>query len=63
MHVIVNAYWEDLDFDLPVLKDGTANWRRWIDTALIRRMKFANGTRRDRFRVERAALVHGLSWC
>lgn len=52
MHVIVNAYWEALDFDLPVLKDGTANWRRWIDAALIRRMKFANGTRRDRFRVD-----------
>ena len=32
-HIILNAYWEPLDFELPVL-DGNQNWRRWIDTAL-----------------------------
>jgi isoamylase len=34
MHVILNAYWEALDFELPVVRTGTENWRRWIDTAL-----------------------------
>lgn len=34
-HVIVNAYWEPLDFELPPLDDGDeGRWRRWIDTAL-----------------------------
>jgi glycogen operon protein len=32
-HFILNAYWEPLDFELPVLGHGSA-WRRWIDTAL-----------------------------
>jgi glycogen operon protein len=31
-HLILNAYWEPLDFELPNLEGGT--WRRWIDTAL-----------------------------
>ena len=34
VHVILNAYWEPLDFELPILRDGRENWRRWIDTAL-----------------------------
>jgi glycogen operon protein len=34
VHVILNAYWEPLDFELPIVKDGKENWRRWIDTAL-----------------------------
>ena len=33
-HIILNAYWEPLEFELPILKDGKENWRRWIDTAL-----------------------------
>ncbi len=33
-HIIFNAYWEPLDFELPILKNGTENWSRWIDTAL-----------------------------
>jgi len=35
-YVIVNAYWEPLDFELPPVPragDSTA-WRRWIDTSL-----------------------------
>jgi glycogen operon protein len=34
IHVILNAYWEALDFELP--HDGTDDqaWRRWIDTTL-----------------------------
>jgi glycogen operon protein len=31
-HVIANAYWEPLEFELPAGASGT--WRRWIDTAL-----------------------------
>src|SRR5262249_38166761 len=31
-HLIVNAYWEPLIFELPKLERGS--WRRWIDTAL-----------------------------
>jgi len=34
-HVIVNAYWQPLDFELPRLDRAGKNlWRRWIDTAL-----------------------------
>jgi isoamylase len=34
-HVIFNAYWEPLDFELPRLDNAQDNpWRRWIDTAL-----------------------------
>src|SRR5262249_60865843 len=35
VHVILNAYWEPLEFELPPLADGAdGHWRRWIDTAL-----------------------------
>jgi glycogen operon protein len=35
VHVIVNAYWQPLDFELPrVDKAGENSWRRWIDTGL-----------------------------
>jgi isoamylase len=33
-HLILNAYWEPLDFELPTLSGGGKPWRRWIDTAL-----------------------------
>jgi isoamylase len=33
MHMILNAYWEALEFDLPPLDRG-CTWRRWIDTSL-----------------------------
>lgn len=34
-HVILNAYWEPLDFELPLVNNISTNtWRRWIDTAL-----------------------------
>jgi len=32
--VILNAYWEALEFQLPTLDGGAGPWRRWIDTAL-----------------------------
>jgi glycogen operon protein len=31
-HLILNAYWEPLDFELP--KPDSSTWRRWIDTSL-----------------------------
>ena len=34
-HLILNAYWEPLTFELPpVLNGGPNPWRRWIDTSL-----------------------------
>jgi glycogen operon protein len=33
LHMILNAYWERLPFELPHPGPGTV-WRRWIDTAL-----------------------------
>ena len=33
-HIILNAYWEPLEFELPIVREGRENWRRWIDTAL-----------------------------
>jgi isoamylase len=34
-YLILNAYWQPLDFELPPVDDaGETPWRRWIDTAL-----------------------------
>jgi len=34
LHMMSNAYWETLDFDLPhVPETAVSGWRRWIDTA------------------------------
>jgi glycogen operon protein len=33
IHLIFNAYWQSLDFELPAVPPGHL-WRRWIDTAL-----------------------------
>ncbi len=34
-HLIFNAYWEPLEFELPTVGEGRGNtWRRWIDTSL-----------------------------
>jgi isoamylase len=34
LHLILNAYWDPLEFELPQLGDGRDPWRRWIDTSL-----------------------------
>ena len=35
LHLILNAYWKPLEFELPPLARGQPDsWRRWIDTAL-----------------------------
>jgi isoamylase len=34
-HIILNAYWEPLEFELPPVADGARHpWRRWVDTFL-----------------------------
>jgi glycogen operon protein len=36
LHMILNAYTEQLDFELPTeIHNRPANWRRWIDTAQL----------------------------
>jgi len=34
LHIIVNAYWNALEFELPPVGDGSAAWRRVVDTFL-----------------------------
>jgi isoamylase len=34
LHLILNAYWEPLDFELPPVESAIGPWRRWIDTSL-----------------------------
>ena len=34
LYVILNAYWEALDFELPVEEAGMGGWRRIVDTSL-----------------------------
>jgi glycogen operon protein len=34
LHLIINAYWEPLTFELPPPSDGYGSWRRCLDTAL-----------------------------
>ncbi|HVN20083.1 MAG TPA: glycogen debranching protein GlgX [Dongiaceae bacterium] len=34
IYMILNSYWEVLDFELPQLSRNNDCWRRWIDTAL-----------------------------
>ncbi|MGA7523610.1 MAG: glycogen debranching protein GlgX [Acidobacteriaceae bacterium] len=33
-YLILNAYWEELEFELPPASDDGQKWRRWIDTSL-----------------------------
>jgi len=34
LYVILNAYWEALEFELPMVNNGREHWRHLIDTAL-----------------------------
>jgi len=56
-HVILNAYWEPLEFELP-----RAPWRRWIDTFLesphdIVEWEGAPAVAGDRYRAEPRSVV------
>jgi isoamylase len=33
VYIMWNAYWEQLDFQLPLAGDQVCPWRRWIDTS------------------------------
>ena len=33
-YIILNAFWEPLEFELPMSRNDTDKWCRWIDTAL-----------------------------
>jgi glycogen operon protein len=33
-HMILNAYWGPLEFELPPPAGGSGPWRRWVDTVL-----------------------------
>jgi isoamylase len=32
LHIIINAYWQALEFELPILDRGHGSWRRCVDT-------------------------------
>jgi isoamylase len=34
LHIIINAYWEVLEFEIPALEDAQESWRRCVDTSL-----------------------------
>ena len=54
-HLILNAHWEPLDFELPPAgKGGKKPWRRWVDTALK--------TPNDIVPWEKAPTVPGLTY-
>jgi glycogen operon protein len=55
MHVMVNAYWEPLEFELPPAAAGpTGGWRRFVDTYLE--------PPDDICEVAKAPLVHGSTY-
>jgi len=55
VHLLLNAYWQPLDFELPRLASVDENrWRRWIDTALE--------TPHDIVEWEEAQLVPGYTY-
>jgi len=54
-HLILNAYWEPLEFELPTTGNGGGNpWRRWIDTA--------QETPNDIVPWEKAPAIQGLTY-
>jgi len=60
-HLILNAFWEPLTFELPK-PEGDGSWKRWIDTALdspndIVPWKTAPAVSCDTYRVEARSVV------
>ncbi|CAN5596358.1 glycogen debranching protein GlgX [soil metagenome] len=60
-HLILNAFWEPLNFELPNL-EGQKSWQRWIDTALdspndIVSWKIPPTVAGDTYRVEARSVV------
>jgi glycogen operon protein len=62
-HLILNAYWEPLRFELPLTAEGRSiRWRRWIDTALDSPNDITDGTKgptidNDFYRAESRSVV------
>ena len=62
-HMILNGYWQPLDFELPPVNEtGERPWRRWIDTALdsphdILEWKAAESVSGSVYRVEARSVV------
>jgi isoamylase len=55
MHLMLNAYWEPLEFELPRTDSGGGSgWRRWIDTGL--------DSPQDIVEWQAAPLVHGFAY-
>ena len=67
-HLIFNAYWEALDFELPRLNSaGGVRWRRWIDTAIdsphdIVEWEAAQSVPGYTYRAESRSVVMLISW-
>ena len=67
-HLIFNAYWKALDFELPRLNSaGGVRWRRWIDTALdsphdIVEWEAAQSVPGYTYRAESRSVVMLISW-
>jgi glycogen operon protein len=63
LHVILNAYWEPLEFELPSVANGGPHpWHRWIDTFLdsphdIVDWEHAPLVPGDRYRAEACSVV------
>jgi glycogen operon protein len=60
-HLILNAYWEPMEFELPE-PDGNGRWLRWIDTALespqdIAPWREAPPVQAQRYRAEARSVV------
>jgi len=53
LHLIANAYWEALEFELPEMGGREISWRRWINTGL--------DSPQDIVHWEAAPLVNGLA--
>jgi isoamylase len=63
VHIILNAYWEALEFELPPVGNGGGHpWRRWIDTFLDSPHDIVDWERAplvstDRYRVQPRSVV------
>jgi isoamylase len=62
LHVLINAYWEALEFELPVLARAQESWRRCVDTFLdppddIRRWADAPALHGSTYRAQARSVV------
>ena len=48
-YLMLNAYWDTLTFELPLLSGTGDRWKRWIDTGSMRRKTSSTGREQRRF--------------